>query len=88
MREPRIRSNAPEEGALEILTRALLLERSERCGDRELIAFLDGWSAALELMQKSDLLLPGAPAEIREAISACVERVRQAQYDALEEPAS
>lgn len=88
MRGSRIRSNASEQDALEILTRALLLERSEQYADPELIAFLDGWSAALELLQKSDLLLPGAPAELREAVSACVEKVRQAQYDALEEPAS
>lgn len=76
---------SPSEKALLLLTREFLLERSEHYTQRELVAYLDGWTTALELMQKTDLVMPGAPEELRKVLSAGVERVRKAQYLVLDE---
>lgn len=75
----------PSQKALLLLTREFLLERSEHYSQKELVAYLDGWTTALELMQKTDLVMPGAPKELQEMLNAGVERVRQAQYLVLDE---
>lgn len=83
----RFAPNAPTPDALIGLVRELLLERSEHYDKGQLVAYLDGWSAVLELLQKTELVMPGAPAEQRDLVGACVERVRRAQYEALGEDA-
>lgn len=77
--------HAPTSPALVALTRELLLERSDHYSKEQLVAYLDGWTSALELLQKTELVMPGAPAAQRDLVSACVERIRSAQYEALDD---
>ena len=71
--------------ALHILVRETLLERSSQLNDRQLIAFLDGWTSALDLLRRTDLVLPGAPPALKQAISTIVEEIRRIQYEVLDE---
>lgn len=86
MNSKRFSPDDPASAALVALLKELLLERSEHYSRSELVAYLDGWSAALELLEKSQLVMPGAPASACEFLSASVEKVRSAQYQALQEP--
>lgn len=83
MAPPPPRTDAPTSAGLLLLVRALLLERSAHYDQRELVAYLDGWGSALELLQKTDLLMPAASDSLKEGVSACVEAIRKAQYEAL-----
>jgi hypothetical protein len=65
------------ESALELLIRELLLERTRKLDRATLVAFVDGWTSVL------DLILPGAPAELRAALVELVSRIREAQQQAL-----
>ena len=71
------------ESALELLVRELLLERTRKLDRATLVAFIDGWTSALDLLGRVDLLLPGAPQELREALVELVSRIREVQQDAL-----
>jgi hypothetical protein len=71
------------DSALELLVRELLLERTQELDRATLVAFLDGWSSVLDLLARVDLLLPGAPAQLREALVELVSRIREVQQDAL-----
>jgi hypothetical protein len=71
------------ESALELLVRELLLERTRKLDRATLVAFLDGWSSVLDLLGRIDLLLPGAPVELRDALSELVQRIREVQQQAL-----
>ena len=71
------------ERPLEILVRELLLIRTEALDASRLAAYLDGWQSLLELLQRTDLVLPGEPPETREAIAAIVERIRASTAAAL-----
>jgi hypothetical protein len=71
------------ESALELLVRELLLERTAKLDRATLVAFIDGWTSALDLMGRVDLLLPGAPAQLREALVELVSRIREAQEQGL-----
>lgn len=83
MTPKRFSPDAPASEALAALLKELLLERSDHYSRSELVAYLDGWSAALELLEKSQLVMPGAPTQAQEFLSATVEKVRRAQYEAL-----
>lgn len=85
MTPKRLSPSAPASEALIVLLKELLLERSEHYGQSELVAYLDGWSAALELLEKGQLVMPGAPIEAQEFLSATVEKLRSAQYEALQD---
>jgi hypothetical protein len=67
------------------LVHALLLERTKRFAKREAVAFIDGWCSALDLMRRTELFLPGAPPELREAIAQIVEQVRSAHHEVVAE---
>ena len=71
------------EPALELLIRELLLERTGKLDGATLAAFIDGWSSLLDLLGRVDLLLPGAPAPLREALTELVQAIRDAQQRAL-----
>ncbi|MFV8751163.1 hypothetical protein ACNOYE_11515 [Nannocystaceae bacterium ST9] len=71
------------EPALELLIRELLLERTRKLEGATLVAFIDGWSSLLDLLGRVDLLLPSAPAELREALIELVSRIREVQQQAL-----
>jgi hypothetical protein len=71
------------ESALELLVRELLLERTGKLERATLAAFIDGWSSALDLLERVDLLLPGAPSELRGALIELVQRIRDVQQQAL-----
>jgi hypothetical protein len=71
------------ESALELLVRELLLERTRKLDRATLVAFLDGWSSMLDLLGRVDLLLPGAPSELRDALIELVQRIRDVQQQAL-----
>lgn len=71
------------ESVLELLVRELLLERTRKLDRATLVAFLDGWSSVLDLLGRVDLLLPAAPAELREALVELVQRIREVQQHAL-----
>ncbi len=73
---------APE-SALELLIRELLLERTRKLDGPTLAAFIDGWSSLLDLLGRVDLLLPGAPPDLRNALVELARRIREVQQQAL-----
>lgn len=73
------------ERPLEILVRELLLHRTEGLDTPRLAAYLDGWQSLLELLQRTELLLPGERPETKEAIAAVVERIRASTAIALDD---
>jgi hypothetical protein len=77
------RAAQTNESALELLIRELLLERTRKLDGPTLAAFIDGWSSLLDLLGRVDLLLPGAPSDLREALVELVQRIREAQQQAL-----
>jgi Arc/MetJ family transcription regulator len=68
-----------------VLVRQLLLGRLEGLGASEVAAFVLGWSSALDLVERSELSLPEARAEVHEAVRELVERLRVAQEAVLED---
>ena len=65
------------------LVQLLLLERSEKYDASHMAAYVDGWSAALELLRRTELILPSAPPDVAALFAECVEQVRAAQYETL-----
>jgi hypothetical protein len=70
---------------LDDIVRELLLERTSGLEGPGLAAFIDGWGSLLRLLDRDELLLPGAPPELVEALAAVVSRIREAQARALED---
>lgn len=73
------------EDPLDDIIRELLLERTEGLEPPSLAAFIDGWGSLLRLLERSSLLLPGAPDELLEAFSDVVSRIREAQDRVLDD---
>ena len=71
--------------ALETLVHALLIERTEGLGAAQLAAYIDGWSSLLDLVRRSQLLLPHATPEDHARIAELVERIRAATATALDD---
>lgn len=67
---------------LVLLVRALLLAGTEDLGASQVAAYVSGWTAALDLVERTDLTAPGDP-ELRSAVSDLVARIRDAQRSAL-----
>jgi hypothetical protein len=65
--------------SLDLLVRELLLARTEGLDGPRLAAFVDGWSSLLDLVRRTDLLLPQASQEVAQAVSELVLRIRDAQ---------
>lgn len=70
---------------LDEIVRELLLERTNELDGPRLAAFIDGWGSLLRLLDHTALVLPGAPAELREAFEAAIRRVRESQERVLED---
>lgn len=69
--------------SLTMLVKALLLERSESYSAPQMAVYVDGWTAALELFEKVELLAPGASKQERDLFAACVAQVQAAQRSLL-----
>jgi len=70
---------------LETLVGQLLLGRMEGLGASGVAAFLLGWSSALELLRRTDLVLPTADDEVRRALRQLVDTLERAQRAVLED---
>ena len=79
----------PDHGAaldpLDDIVRELLLERTVDLDAPRMAAFVDGWGSLLRLLDRTELLLPGAPQVLTEGFVAAVRRVREAQTRVLED---
>lgn len=67
------------------IVRELLLERTDGLDPARLAAFIDGWGSLMRLLDRVELLLPGAPPELVEALAQVVQRIRAAQEQALDD---
>ena len=70
---------------LDDIVRELLLERTSGLDGPRLAAFIDGWGSLLRLLDHPELLVPGAPPELVEALAAVVAHVRAAQARVLDD---
>ena len=75
----------PSFDLLDDIVRELLLERTAGLDAPRLAAFIDGWGSLLRLLDRPELVLPGAPPELLEALAATVQRIRDAQARVLED---
>ncbi|HVH99465.1 MAG TPA: hypothetical protein VM869_12170 [Enhygromyxa sp.] len=75
----------PSIDLLDDIVRELLLERTAGLDAPRLAAFIDGWGSLLRLLDRPELVLPGAPPELVEALAATVQRVRDAQARVLDD---
>jgi hypothetical protein len=75
---------SPEE-AVDMLVHELLLERTRGLSGAQLAAFVDGWSSLLDLVRRTDLLLPGAGPELIAAITDLVARIQDSQRRVLDD---
>jgi len=67
-----------------LLVRQLLLAGSDGLSAPQLAAYIAGWTAALELVERSDLTLgSGAADPTHAAVARLVRRIREAQRAAL-----
>lgn len=71
---------------LPILVRQFLLGRTEGLAAPQVAAFISGWTSALELLRRTDLLLPGASQEMRAAMALLLDELDRAQDVALADP--
>jgi hypothetical protein len=74
----------PSFDLLDDIIRELLLERTVGLDPPRLAAFIDGWGSLLRLLDRPELVLPGAPPELVEALAATVQRIRDAQARVLD----
>lgn len=72
-------SNLP----LQSLVRQYLLGRTEGLGASQVAAFVSGWTSALELVRRTDVMLPAASEEVRAALASLVAELERAQEVAL-----
>lgn len=70
---------------LQTLLGQLLLGRMEGLGAPGVAAFLLGWSSALELLRRTDVVLPTADGEVRHALQQLVDTLERAQRAVLED---
>ncbi len=70
---------------LDDIVRELLHERTAGLDAPRLAAFIDGWGSLLRLLERPELLIPGAPPELRDALGAAVARLREAQDRVLDD---
>lgn len=70
---------------LDDIVRELLLERTSDLDGPRLAAFIDGWGSLLRLLERPELVIPGAPTELVEALAAMVSHIREAQARVLED---
>ena len=70
---------------LDDIVRELLLERTADLDAPRIAAFVDGWGSLLRLLDRTELLLPGAPEALAEGFAAAVRRVREAQARVLDD---
>jgi hypothetical protein len=75
----------PSPDLLDDIVRELLLERTSGLDAPRLAAFVDGWGSLLRLLDRPELLIPGASPELVEALANMVQRLRDAQARALED---
>lgn len=73
------------EDALEILVAELLLERTKNLDSPQLAAYVDAWSGLLDLIRRTELILPRGDPELHEALSEVVERIRAATARILDD---
>ncbi len=58
---------------------------AERLDSSQLAAYLDGWTGLLDLLRRTQLILPHADAELHDGIAEVVERIRAAASRALDD---
>ncbi len=68
---------------LVLLVRALLLAGTEGLGATQVAAYVSGWSAALDLVERTDLTAREGDPDLRSAVADLVRRIRDAQRSAL-----
>ena len=73
------------EARLDHLIRELLLVHTDGLDGPRLAAFIDGWTTMLELVGRTDVLMPGAPRELTDGVRLVVERIRDAQDRVLDD---
>jgi predicted component of type VI protein secretion system len=71
--------------ALDILVAELLLERTNDFDPRQLAAYVDAWTGLLDLMRRTQLILPRGEPELHDALSEVVERIRAATARTLDD---
>lgn len=73
---------------LMMLVQQLLLAATDDLPPTAVAAYVAGWTAALDLVERTDLTLPQADAAVHAAIAEAIGRIRFAQQLALDdEPA-
>lgn len=65
------------------LVRQQLLAGTDGLASRELAAYVAGWGAALDLIERTDLTVPASEPELHATVAEIVRRVRVAQHLAL-----
>jgi hypothetical protein len=70
---------------LDDIVRELLLERTDGLDAPRLAAFIDGWGSLMRLLDRTNLLLPGAPDPLVEGLEAVVRRIRESQARVLDD---
>ncbi|PRQ09555.1 hypothetical protein [Enhygromyxa salina] len=70
---------------LDDIVRELLLERTADLDAQRLAAFIDGWGSLMRLLDRTNLLLPGAPEPLIQALRAVVRRIRESQARVLDD---
>jgi hypothetical protein len=65
------------------MIRQLVLGRTEDLDAPGVAAFVSGWCAALELVRRSDLTVPGAPPGVHATIARVVTSIDEARREAL-----
>jgi hypothetical protein len=68
-----------------MLVQQLLLAATDDLPQTAVAAYVAGWTAALELVERTDLTLPRADAAVHAAIAEAVGRIRLAQRMALDD---
>ena len=80
-----IEPESAAESALTVLVREVLLERTAKLDGPRLAAFVDGWTSALDLLGRVELILPTASPALREALLELLARIKTTQIEALED---
>ncbi|NVB37808.1 hypothetical protein G6O69_08180 [Pseudenhygromyxa sp. WMMC2535] len=70
---------------LDDIVRELLLERTRDLDGPRLAAYIDGWGSLLKLLERSELIMPSAPPQLREGVDMLLRRIRLAQTRVLED---
>lgn len=73
---------------LQSLIRQFVLGRTEGLDAASVAAFVAGWSAALDVVARSELTVPGAPPGVHATIAHVVRAIDEARRDALADPSA